>query len=672
MESSQSRLSPYWKGPHRAGSSNASSDQTELLSPYESFRNSKPQTPDLTRGAVKTSSKFRSSTTDGSFAQIWSKYTLKPWNMCLLTVLGTALASGHHLFYLSLDGQEATSQSLMLRYDTIIAFCAKASLGTAVAMAFQQRAWLIARHKMARLETVDAVFTANNDIFSLLTWSSLKNSKIGTLLALYCWITPLVVVLTAETLAVVAGVTEELVSCPSVRTLNFDNEANYDWRERPVMDGRTLRSVAHFNTTSRETKPKDFNLTHFDYWNAASTMYTSVVSNKAVFMREPLVRDESAEEVCSDGWNCSYVVEFLAPGYKCEEVASGVGSKVKKLGDAEPPFNTSLLAPEGNYTYMSMAARENYTTYSWPRPKDLGVFKNEPIIWIGYSTVKNINEQQPKNKEEKGWDKAYTPVIFGCEHYEVNYTVRFDYVRGAQSYKIKKREYVRKVVNTTLVSENTPGKTLKKISVPESNWVHPQDFKEYRRTAAYHVIGNGLRRYVGGSVNTATNKTTTYILLTSLGAKINTLPITDLRQGIQKLYEDLVISLFPEPSFVAVAWASNGKPSGTGKGDASTRYPCHRQRQTTLFVYKQVQLLCVYAASILLAVIGELVGIQAYREAGVMLDMKPSSIVGASKNGALGAESGDARTGYGLVQDGAETNLRAPGMEGNMSQQQRL
>ncbi|EXM16960.1 hypothetical protein FOTG_14765 [Fusarium oxysporum f. sp. vasinfectum 25433] len=555
--------------------------------------------------------------------------------MCLLTVLGTALASGHHLFYLSLDGQEATSQSLMLRYGTIIAFCAKASLGTAVAMAFQQRAWLIARHKMARLETVDAVFTANNDIFSLLTWSSLKNSKIGTLLALYCWITPLVVVLTAETLAVVAGVTEELVSCPSVRTLNFDNEANYDWRERPVMDGRTLRSVAHFNTTSRETKPKDFNLTHFDYWNAASTMYTSVVSNKAVFMREPLVRDESAEEVCSDGWNCSYVVEFLAPGYKCEEVASGVGSKVKKLGDAEPPFNTSLLAPEGNYTYMSMAARENYTTYSWPRPKDLGVFKNEPIIWIGYSTVKNINEQQPKNKEEKGWDKAYTPVIFGCEHYEVNYTVRFDYVRGAQSYKIKKREYVRKVVNTTLVSENTPGKTSKKISVPESNWVRPQDFKEYRRTAAYHVIGNGLRRYVGGSVNTATNKTTTYILLTSLGAKINTLPITDLRQGIQKPYEDLVISLFSEPPFVAVAWASNGKPSGT-------------------------------------AVIGVLVGIQAYREAGVMLDMKPSSIVGASKNGALGAESGDARTGYGLVQDGAETNLRAPGMEGNMSQQQRL
>ncbi|KAF5725075.1 hypothetical protein FMUND_169 [Fusarium mundagurra] len=445
MESSQSHLSPHLRGHHRAGSSNASSDQIELLSPYQSSRNSKPGILDLTGGMAKTNSKFRTSTTDGSFAQKWSAYTLKPWNMCLLTVLGTVLACGHHLFYLSLDGHEATSQSLMLRYGTIIAFCAKASLGTAAAMAFQQRAWLVACHKMARLETVDAVFTADSDIFSLLTRSSIRKSKIGTLLALYCWITPLVVVLTAETLAVVAGVTGELVSCPSVRTLNFDNEANFDGRKRPVVHGQTLKSVTHFNTTGWNMKPKDFNSTHFDYLNAASSMYMSVFSNKAVFMREPLVRHESAEEGCSDGWNCTYVVDFLAPGYKCEELAPAVGSKVKKLGDAEAPFNTSVLAPEGLCNFTSMAARENYTTYSWPRPKDL-----------------DINKPQPKNKEDKSWDKAYKPIIFGCEHYEVNYTVLFDYVRGAQLYKITNREYVRKVVNTTLVSENTSGKTSKK------------------------------------------------------------------------------------------------------------------------------------------------------------------------------------------------------------------
>ncbi|KAG5751127.1 hypothetical protein H9Q69_007920 [Fusarium xylarioides] len=71
------------------------------------------------------------------------------------------------------------------------------------------------------------------------------------------------------------------------------------------------------------------------------------------------------------------------------------------------------------------------------------------FIWVGYATVKDINKPQPKNKEDKSWDKAYMPIIFGCEHYEVNYTVQFDYVRGAQSYKTTNREYVRKVVNTT-------------------------------------------------------------------------------------------------------------------------------------------------------------------------------------------------------------------------------
>ncbi|KAK2470150.1 hypothetical protein H9L39_18298 [Fusarium oxysporum f. sp. albedinis] len=101
----------------------------------------------------------------------------------------TLFAIGHHLFYLNLDGKEAISQSLMLRYGTVIAFCSKASLGTAVTMAFHQRAWRVVRYKTARLKTIDSIFTANSDIFSLVTWGSIKKAKIGTLLAIYCWVT---------------------------------------------------------------------------------------------------------------------------------------------------------------------------------------------------------------------------------------------------------------------------------------------------------------------------------------------------------------------------------------------------------------------------------------------------------------------------------------------------
>lgn len=123
-------------------------------------------------------------------------------------------------------------------------------------------------------------------------------------------------VLTAETLVIVAGVAEELVSRPFVRTPNFNNKANYVWREILVMNDRTLRSVAHFTTTSRETKHKDSNSTHFNYWNAAGTMYTSDASRKAVSMHEPRERDEPAGEVFSGGWNCTCTVGILAQEYK--------------------------------------------------------------------------------------------------------------------------------------------------------------------------------------------------------------------------------------------------------------------------------------------------------------------------------------------------------------------
>lgn len=57
----------------------------------------------------------------------------------------------------------------MLGYGILTAICTKSSLGTAVVMAFQQQTWPMARHKLARIETVDAVLAANNDILSLLT-----------------------------------------------------------------------------------------------------------------------------------------------------------------------------------------------------------------------------------------------------------------------------------------------------------------------------------------------------------------------------------------------------------------------------------------------------------------------------------------------------------------------
>lgn len=162
------------------------------------------------------------------FYNSWEAFLLRPWKMFLLLLIGTIFAIEHHLFYLHLDGKEGDAQSLMFRYGTIIAFCAKASFGTAVTMAFQQRAWLVVRRRTARLDIVDSIFAANTEFTSLVDWRAIKRAKISTCLALYCWLTPLVVVLTSETLSTVVTDWSELASCPSVRTLNFTNEAITD------------------------------------------------------------------------------------------------------------------------------------------------------------------------------------------------------------------------------------------------------------------------------------------------------------------------------------------------------------------------------------------------------------------------------------------------------------
>ncbi|KAF4986297.1 hypothetical protein FGRMN_10903 [Fusarium graminum] len=218
------------------------------------------------------------------------------------------------------------------------------------------------------------------------------------------------------------------------------------------------------------------------------------------------------------------------------------------------------------------------------------------------------------------------PAEFFQDKPELNYT------RGAQSYKIKRRDYMRKVVNTTYTSVKRSGRegTVMR-AIPESNYVHPDTYKEYIRVAAYRSTGRKFSYHLQGRVNMITNATDTSVLLMRLGSKVRNLPTKDLPKGLMKLYEDIVISLLSEPTFVAVSWASNGEPSGPGEGDASTNYPCRRSRQTTIFSYNKVQLLTVYAISVFLAVTGVLLGIQAYLEDGTMRDMKPSSIIEASR-----------------------------------------
>ncbi|KAL9567821.1 hypothetical protein ACKAV7_008124 [Fusarium commune] len=315
-------------------------------------------------------------------------------------------------------------------------------------------------------------------------------------------------------------------------------------------------------------------------WNISSKQFDMLIATKTTLMGEAIVRKESGLEICGQGWNCSYVANFVAPGYKCQELASGVDSEVKKLGNATVPFNTSVIAPVGNRTYYAINDRGEYgdpqmSSHAGGKPKEdppypdnFGAFRTEPIMWIGYANVDDLSVPQPDTPGTEVWMEAYTPVIIGCKHYEVNYTAQFNYTGGAQFVDIKRREYLRKVVDTTYIPEKDPDKRLKDRTqaVPESNYIFPTDVKKCRRTAAYHSIGSGLRKYLNGTTTMPHYNVNSELLYTRLITPVNYLPIKNFRQGIQSLYEDMIISIFSEPSFSVVSWAANGKPSGIAKG----------------------------------------------------------------------------------------------------------
>jgi hypothetical protein len=74
---------------------------------------------------------------------------------------------------------------------------------------------------------------------------------------------------------------------------------------------------------------------------------------------------------------------------------------------------------------------------------------------------------------------------------------------------------------------------------------------------------------------------------------------------VQKLYEDMLISLLSDPLLLAVAWASHpNELSGRGPGGPNTKYPCIRMRTGSYFFYNWKVLVAVYAASFIVGVVG--------------------------------------------------------------------
>lgn len=639
------------------------------------------------------------------------------FTMYICFIFGILCAVGHHIFYSSLHGKIAERQSEMLRYGTLLAYGAKAGFSAAVISAFKQRVWVTVRSRFMSISALDSMFAAAEDMVAMLDYEFLRDAKAAWALALFAWTTPLVVILTSNTLLVEPRTMSQSTKCPAVRTLNFTFEETYEWRAPIMINGLYEIPVSIWNTTRRED---DSDPDWFDYYTGPSAAFQSSATLGA-FLEEVVPRKNASYDTCGSGWNCTFFIEFTGPGYQCTELASGVGAVPKNLsqesGEAVPPFqNTDFLLPRGDYSYYAFTSGGEYSPVQLENvsiggipnmdpsdyPASLGALRTEPIIWVGYSVVNNPNQTQPF-RNESTWADAFTPKIFACEHHETNYSANFTYVNAEQYASITKRTFGSPIINTTfqpgvMADDGTNDNTT---ATPTSNYIFPRDVARYRRTAAYHSYGKMLRGFINGTVTVSDAlvqaiENTAAVQTKLLDQRNNYFPYADLMDRVQSLYDDIILSTFANPQFVEVAWAQRpAEMSGTLlqgglnlKGDdddvddedlEAYMYPCTRFRTGNTFAYQVRDLWMVYGVATLLTLACTAAGALAIRDnGGVTRNTRFSSIVAATRGPALEKiawqgplqDRGDVpaevkrfRLGYGVMADMSSGARFAAGLE---------
>ncbi|KAH7235021.1 uncharacterized protein BKA55DRAFT_544205 [Fusarium redolens] len=600
---------------------------------------------------------------ESHYSSTWSNILKSRWLMVACLVFGIAAAVGHDTLNNHLFGKEAKNQIWWLRLGQSLAFVSKANSAIAISLAYEQITWRSVGQRSFSVRAIDSLFGAAHNAIELLNVEAWKKSWFVMLLALYMWISPLVVIFTSATLSVVR---HENTACYSVRTLNFSHEPKKKWTHRRRADGDEIMEGARLSWYN-DTLPDEDGPDVFDFWISPSA-YLKEIASRVLTGGQALQRDDVADEICGKGWDCSTIIHFTGPGYKCEQLGKGTNSTLEQFNGRDAPFNMSRMIPEGWNTYYSIADEGDYAErqiehekyygrplQTLPFPKNLGAFRTEPIIWLGYVTVDDVLVKHAENSSQKGWDTDFTPVISACEHWQVNYTVSLTYTRGFQSYNVTNREYLRKVINTTYVDDSADDGTLDKtVAEPQENYVLPKDWRNYQRIAAYHSLGLKLRELLHGGLSLPDKGKSTEIMTSKLVGRHEFLPVPDFEDQIRRLYENLLISLLSDTQLLIVAWAANpDEPSGTRPGTNGTEYPCIRRTTAGYFFYQRKILVTVYAVSFVIVAVGVAYGMKAMRQDGVeeLREVTFSSIAVATKGVNLKGHGRDDKIKAWLVED---------------------
>lgn len=402
--------------------------------------------------------------------------------------------------------------------------------------------------------------------------------------------------------------------CPAVATLNLTREAVFNYRDEQQSNSRG-NSLIYYNTTDpRGSKPG-----YFDYYDQPSKIARRLAFSSA-YLKKAQPREKAATEFCGTGWNCTFPINFIAPGYKCDDVSDSV------LPDA--PFGIEQIAPQGDFIYHAEVDQGEYTRPQAPTtdgvpdpgyPASLGVFESEPVLWIGYA--ENMSTKYPEDSQyAQKWVWVHEPKMFKCVMHHTNYTFEMRY-RPTQNTTLKQRDFLYPVVDTTLEAN---AKNDGYIASPASAYISPQDnATTYKLTAVYHSMGAMLRSFLRGDIEKTSNTfiiTRSDISETRLMDGRTSYPQPDLMSAVQALFEDMLLTLLSEPTLVAAE---------------TQAVECLKSRTTIVFVYLPQSLWIGYAFAVAITFASILIGSWAIHQNGVASDTLFSRILVTTRNPTL-------------------------------------
>lgn len=514
----------------------------------------------------------------------WKVHWRTPSTMVFAFVCGILLALAQHFWYRFLHHKAVYDEDEKFRwvlYGRALAYLSKVAFGGCVVLVFRQRIWRTFRERALSVLSIDQLFGATDDPSLFVNWETISNAPVAVAIAMVFWLIPLATIIFSPGALTFGDYLDTRDVTRGVPHINFTTETTKDWRHPVLYDpvddeltapGGYKRSVMYYNTTDKSQDPTTPGW--FDYYDQPSAELKRIANLFGFnLMNHSTHRLGARQYVCGKPeaggpYNCTFTQDFIAPAYKCDLVADGIGDN-SRLADLGAPFNTTSLVPEGHNVYQAEVGLGDYKhpqMESFQKgpggipvgdvPADLGVFKAEPVLWIGYSI--NSTERLPSDSPfNESWTHRYDPRIIRCVMHEAKYMVKWNF-SGPYFMEMTTLDFLSPVIDTNFTrnADGTPNYAAD--PEPASNFIRPQDVALYKKTAAYHATGDVLRAFLGGTIELEPPLPgPSYPVVSSPVTQtrlvgVDSLPKKDFSRVLETFFADLILSLFSAPEMLVV------------------------------------------------------------------------------------------------------------------------